>query len=674
MHRFLLFCALVAALSTFRPAAAQDVRFSESFDTVTEPDLPPDWSGDWATSTSSSSDGSGLNNLADTGTGAASATSAAFSLTGASGAVITYRARRTSSYPAEALSVLFVTSEGEFAAVGAGLPSASGSWEPVELTVPAQVLGSASVRIRFLSSGGSASGSNARIDDLEVTLTDAAPTGGQVGFAATQTDALAASTGVLIPLDLTWNGTEPLQGLQFELTSDDPSVSLTGFQRGAALSNQSDWTLTREGAQGLVLSNTAGGLAAGSYEPLLWAVVDVGETIDTLRVTLRLEGVIGAVAVPSGDDAGLVTLPGETTLRVLPRIGIFQAPDSLDLGAVPVGSSSSEGLWIRNVGAGGLVLTAIAADHAAFSVQPASGLVASGDSLQVLVTFAPGVEHLGDQTGHLLVDGLARTALTGTGLAAWGDATDDGLVDVGDIVLGVDVALGRVSASQEVVASLDLYPFPEGDGAVDVRDLTVLTQAVLRGEWPGSVPLPEGSAGKAWAVAADPPVQIVQAGEEVVAVIAKGVRGLQADLQVEGTAARTGEALLQQSERHVRLVWVRMDGSDLPEGSHVVALAGGAVLTGGVAIGAIGERYPLGPPELPDDTGLAPHPNPFSPLRHGSVAIPGAPTFTIVDLLGRVVRKGRRTWDGTDGTGGPAAPGVYLVRAGSITHRLVVVR
>src|SRR5690606_33541517 len=78
----------------------------------------------------------------------------------------------------------------------------------------------------------------------------------------------------------------------------------------------------------------------------------------------------------------------------------------------------------------------------------------------------------------------------GIGEGGRGDAARDGVVDVVDLVQALDFVLLRTAPDSLQQRSSDLFPFPSGDGAIDVRDLTVLSHAIVNGIWPDSVAIP----------------------------------------------------------------------------------------------------------------------------------------------------------------------------------------
>jgi hypothetical protein len=305
-----------------------------------------------------------------------------------------------------------------------------------------------------------------------------------------------------------------------------------------------------------------------------------------------------------------------------------------------------------------LTITEITAGDPAFSVSPGFATIAASDSIEVTVTFTPEASALGLQETTLAFDGVAATVVTATAQVSWGDATDDGSVDVADIVYGVDVVLGRVLPPAPAASSLDMFPFPSGDGSIDVRDLTVLTQAVLRGQWPNAIALPGITriAGKA---SEDVFFDLLEG--ELRLHIRAAVRGVQARLRVEEGTAFLGEASAYQEAGTLTLLWVRMDGGELPLGEHLLMRTESASLLDAIAVGPNYERLPISMP-LPEDLAFGkPFPNPFSPARAGVLRISGDGVVRIIDVLGREVWRGFGDWDGRGRDGVVVASGFYSV-------------
>jgi len=88
----------------------------------------------------------------------------------------------------------------------------------------------------------------------------------------------------------------------------------------------------------------------------------------------------------------------------------------------------------------------------------------------------------------------AEEIRTGTarlnGLGGRGDSDGDGAFDVADVIQSLDVVAGIASSTPETLHRFDLYPYPDGDSEIDVRDLTVQIQAILHSAWPDGAPLP----------------------------------------------------------------------------------------------------------------------------------------------------------------------------------------
>jgi len=76
------------------------------------------------------------------------------------------------------------------------------------------------------------------------------------------------------------------------------------------------------------------------------------------------------------------------------------APSTVNLGSVYVGASTNDTVRKYNAGTVSLVISSVASDSAAFSVLPASGTIAAGDSGAFQITFTP-TSH-GALSGHII--------------------------------------------------------------------------------------------------------------------------------------------------------------------------------------------------------------------------------------------------------------------------------
>lgn len=611
--------ALLLALGGAALANAQAVVLQQTFDGVTAPVLPPGWvdGAGWLTSTTSASTGSGLNNLVNTGTGADNVVSESFSLASVSGATLTYLARRTSSYAAEALVVTASIDGGAtfphvVAASGSALPMATSTWEIVSATMPAGALGQADVRLRFEAAGGTSSSASIRIDDVTVTSGSGGSggsgggSGSTLGFPAAASSVASGTTDFEVPVALVHAGATGLQGLQFAVSWTDDVLTFDSVQPGAALANLADWSVSvAAGVRSvtvLVISPNGASLPGGTHDPLLRLRFDVGSlgAAASREVMITVSGPVASLATATGTDAGLVLA----------------------------------------------------------------------------------------QAGHSVTVRSAR-----------GDADADFAVDVADLLVGIDVALGRVTASATALSSLDQYPFPVGDGSVDVRDLTVLVQAILAGQWPDGAPLPVPPAGKGWAAAGGLRMALeAEAGGTGRLVLHhdRPLRGVQLDVFGPGVAgARAVEVAGKVSPRvgpladGLRLLWAAFDGSLLEPGATVLleTTAPGEVRLGrAIAVGVDGARYGVTLAEVPSAARLeAPYPNPFRPAAGEVLRLAGVATegIEILDALGRRVARmpasgGDATWDGTDAAGRTVGPGLYLARVvgarGTDARTVVVTR
>ena len=173
MKRLLLLAMLLMCSA---PADGQvSTLLLESFDSVTAPDIPPGVSENdvtWKTSSSSASPGSGANNLVHTGSTPGQAILGPIDLSAQTEATLTYWARRTASYPADSLIVRFSKDGGitfPHLFSSGGLPATASTYEQVSINLDASVLGFSNVFLQFEGRGGSSSGSNMRIDDIQVT-------------------------------------------------------------------------------------------------------------------------------------------------------------------------------------------------------------------------------------------------------------------------------------------------------------------------------------------------------------------------------------------------------------------------------------------------------------------------------------------------------------------------
>lgn len=702
--------ALFALLWLLLPVAvgyAQTVVFEEEFT-----ESPPDgWTleNGWAIGATTPSSGSGGNNLEHAGARVANAVTPGFSLNGAGFALLTYSARRTGAYDRGNLRVTASIDGGvsfPVVALGAGAaaPDVASLYQDITVALPSALLGRSLVILRFEGLGASRSG-NLRIDDIRVTSYAAAGVAsGALQFSETRGSILSGSEEIDVPLSLDLTSLPGVTGLQFEVRWERGSLHLQGVARGDAVSDDGSWTLQYEASGGalkaVLLGQGIASLPSGRYDPLVTLQFRADLVTVARNDTLALSNVVGAQAVPDGADAGIGTGVSEYVLTVRPPLPEFSVSSSIfDVGDVHVGEADSVRIPVKNTAdQADLHVMRIASEHPLFTVNPSSGMVAPGDSMDVYVMFAPSPTVFGQQEARVHFehngDHSPRTLfITGRGRGGRGDAEGDGTVDVMDIVHAIDFVLARRMAAPAQTTAVDLFPFPDGDKALDVRDLTVLSRAVMRGQWPDGVALPPetASAGKAGDALAH--VQRIKQGETRYALRLEydvAIRGFQIIApallpNVSATASADPRLTLgsgyDDARGEVRILGYVADGDALEPGAMDIALSGpvdspryATLIDLNRNRVAVRERPPaVLPPDIPDaDTDpqpQPPYPNPFYACRD-IVRIPSLPPDTeaeVFDMLGRRVFRMRVEqpafeWDGCAASGQGIAPGLYVIR------------
>lgn len=718
--------------------------FQEDFDSVTPPALPFGWQdplAEWATSSSVGSSGSGGNNLTIAGSQSASVQTPVFNLTGLTSGTIEYLARRTSTYPQDSLVVLASIDGGASFSItlldlGEALPASDGSYDLISMAVPGSLLGQADVVLQFIALGGTTSGSNIRIDDVLISG-DGDPSAGNSVFGfSTLTSALDQATGIAeVPVFLDFEDVTSLQGLQLDVSWDVPELAVNAIVPGTAIANTADWSLSfnQESAQltAVLLGNDGASVGQGLYDPLFTLQFVLPSTSSSMEANLMIDAVIGSLAVPTGDDAGLLIGQQSHTITLDPGDAVF-SPDAteLDAGQVSVGTTGDVTLTVSNTGNTDLVISDVTISNALFSLAPTTATVAPGSSQAFLISYTPAFEAFGFQNTtltflHNAEGGSTAISVSGTGTGGRGDASQDGVVDVLDLILGVDYVLGVSLPDPVQSTSVDLFPFESPDGALDVRDLTVLSQAILLDIWPDGVSLPPASQGaiqsgksdlspafiqplvsesaSTLVLSTDVPVRAVQFVIEMDAPIEEPVipGDLSPGLTVQWAYDAWGGVL--------RVLAVRMDGGSLEDGLHALLKLPGTTgrdpmqLESGVVILEGPEPMELAwldaAPLLSEgnegserNTVGAPYPNPFVVTHGQHLQIPLTLLESqdvqgyVFDLLGRrVAELQRRTlergdhllsWNGQDHQNQQVAAGLYLLKVSTSTHavtRLVTV-
>ena len=709
--------AVMIGLSAAGTGHAQTILLSEDFDGITPPAVPAAWTIDagWETSASAPSSGSGVNNLMNSGSAAGSAVLPEVDLTGAAFATLTYTARRSGTYDLANLRVSASTDGGAtfsttMLPAGAALPASALTYETLSVALPSSLLGSEEVVIRFEALGLSSSGSNARIDDVVLEMYAPGESGGGTfGFAAAAGSAPAEDDGIDLPLRLAFSAPQGLQAIQFRVSWSLDSLRLVGVAAGAAVEDEEAWSLSYEAraseADVVLIGKGATALPPGTYDTLLTLRFAAG-ALESEQVDVpTLSNVVGALATPEGEDAGITTGTRAFVLTIAPGAAVFLAsPALVDVGDVDVGSDGSALVTVSNPGgAKDLEITSVSSSNPLFTVSPEAGVLAPDESLPFTITFAPVDTAFGLQEAQLVFqhgDGAETITIIGKGRGGRGDAEGDGSVDVLDVVHAIDFVLARISPGPLQTAAADLFPFPEGDDELDVRDLTVLSQAVAHGQWPDGLLLPAdvALAGKSAAGAGHVVLRYVGAEGDANGGVNGGAEGAVMELQhdvpirgfqlifpdaspgavVDAPAGATLKSGYDEVRGELRILGYLPDGASLPPGVRRISVSEPlGTPRYATAIGEDRERLvveirvstPVEREAVPEVQLGTPYPNPFNAgtdvLRISSV--PAGAEVDVFDLLGRRVISRRIegsafTWNGRDPSGQYVAPGLYITR------------
>jgi hypothetical protein len=372
-------------------------------------------------------------------------------------------------------------------------------------------------------------------------------------------------------------------------------------------------------------------------------------------------------------------------------------------------------------------------DHPLFSIDPTTATIAPDNSQTFTVTFtAPedssGIKSATLSISHNGVEDSGESSITLTGeiepLTTRGDANEDGVVNVVDLVLAIDFLLDRQVPTEAQFANVDLAPFPDGDGSLDVRDLTVLAQAISLGQWPDGSLVTSSIATLKAQTSSDTGVRLqLLISEQDMAIAMENdlpLRAVQLVFRVAGIADAThlkksttlddGSTLLlnyQPSTQALSVLQYRLDGAKVNPGRHTLAVLNKAGIQPEqiTLLQAIAVQENL--EQLQIDTRIestfeqpgsdtfelgSSYPHPFRLEHHAElrtpVYLPEDETVagTIYDALGRRIRTLARTastggsseliWNGRNDQGSRVAPGVYLLRLegnGQILQQPIVV-
>lgn len=544
---------------------------------------------------------------------------------------------------------------------------------------------------------------------VEVNLTGTA-TGGVLGFATEASEIIANSAEILaVPLRLSFDATVGLQALQFRVAWMGDELSVSGLERGEAVSDEGVWTLSFEVGAGFVdvvlIGNDA--LLEGTYDNLLhvhFGVLPVESMTETL---LSVQNVIGALAVPEGVDADVSASTAGHLITISPGQRNFEpSPETLDFGLIPVGDIGTTLLTVSNPGGNDtLEISHVVVSNPLFDISPTSAAIAPEESEVFTVSFAPQDTSFGRQNGEIAFthtgEGQADTiSVTAKGIGGRGDVDSDGTVDILDLVHSIDFILNRLIPDDLQEAAADLYPFPEGDAALDVRDLTVLLRAIVSGAWPDGVDLPleeaetEDTGPSGIWLTADPGRVELMIGRPIRAaqIVLPASEGAFVDLDASD-AGITIDSGNDDSAGELRVLIYRQDGSSIQPGAIHIATQG--VLGRPRYVTVIGDdrsRLPLdssvwtsieSPPDV--HTFDHPYPNPFRVGTEALIVPTGASPaeVRIYDVLGRTIMRQDQVrelfeWAGTNASGRHVAAGIYIIEVstpdGREIHTIQAVR
>ncbi len=594
----------------------------EDFDTSVAPDFGAGVSffdSSWKTSTSSASPGSGGNNAVHTGSGAGILVLGPIDLSSIDEGTFSYYARRTSSYSADSLIVLASIDGGTTFPItlfAGGLPAATSTYELISVDLPAAVLGQGAVHIEFDARGGTSSGSNIRIDDvlIEAPL-DLSTTPAAFGFEDAAATWNLVDQNFQVGIDLSWPGPDSIQGLQFDLDWDDSIISLDSISSDETQLPPTDWSIASSIGSGnapfAALSLTLDGLPPGAYGDLLTAHFSLAgsqPSSDSL-VTVGMTSLLVTATSPLGTELSLPLGNRSLALTLSPsQASISLSQTTIDFGSVAVGDSVSATIILSNAtGSLDLIVSSIQ-DLTGLTSAAIPSPVSVGASEPLTVWFKPSLAQYGILSGSLVVQHNApgdSTTVTysGVGLGGRGDSDADGAFDVADVVGSLDVTVNPALISAADLPRHDLHPFPEGNGLVDIRDVTVGIQAILRDEWPDGAALPvaapvSGPAGK-WN-----PVRLVASADGGLTLISNiDLRGIQLEFSsIENlhfdVTSKSGLSVSERFDESAamhRVLLLTSGSSPLESGTHglIDDFSAVAVLVRGISVDVLGSKAPV---------------------------------------------------------------------------------
>ncbi|MBI5647199.1 MAG: T9SS type A sorting domain-containing protein [Ignavibacteriae bacterium] len=301
---------------------------------------------------------------------------------------------------------------------------------------------------------------------------------------------------------------------------------------------------------------------------------------------------------------------------------------------------------------------------------------------------------------QLTGDAPQQVLILDRGVGLNGDTNGDGFVDLLDLLQVIDHILGRITLQTREFQRSDVAPWPSGDNALDARDVALIQQIILTGEYPDGSPIPF-TGGSVRAISKTGAARLVVDLTQNPAVVSiesnDAVKGVQFDI---AGAASNGSAvsdmqnvLFRQNGGTLRSVFYQNSGSELGAGAHVIATLplvqiAEIEVRNVVVANAMNQRIPAevlvrkSGTDVPASFDLlGNYPNPFNPSTTISFAVPAQSSvrISVLDMLGREVRTlvsstvdaGTHSivWDGLDNHGAAVSSGMFMYRmqAGDFT-------
>lgn len=730
---------LLAATTVFVCATelhAQTILWMENFDGVVAPDLPAGWvnsAAGFETSSSVTGPLSGANNLMHKGTLSGHISTPPFDLTLVTDGSVAYNGRRTGSYNADAMRVTASIDGGATYPVivmdnGEALPQTDSDYQWLIAALPSELIGEPDVRFRFEALGGSSASSSIRIDDLQLEGTGEIPSN-RFGFRVAADTLNLSGSSVSVPLDLDLGLTDAgMQGLQFTVAFDDGKLQAEDVMVAHSAITGANWQLDTEVVAGevraVLIGHETESLPSGAYAPLLTLEFAVTDPSATTETTLTLQSVIASEADPLGTDLPILLSENELHLLVEPSEPVFKSDaDTLDFGIMQIETTAERTLMVSNPdGTGALQIDTVWSDNTIFSVTPENATIAPADSLPFTVSASPLLTDVGDHSAilhfsHNAGTGIAEIVLLVTVVSGRGDINQDLVVDIVDLVWGVDIVLERLIPTPEQLGAADLHPFPSGDARVDVRDLTVLTRAIAGGIWPDDVPLGPASIPAMKTEMADTGGELTfrlrEGGLSLSLETTRSVRAFhavfsipgatmnkQARLRVEAPPSMTAFSTRRHGDRAFSVLMYRADGGGMEPGTYTIGEmtidtqdVPSLRIEQAIAVGNARNRMRLGSHVVFESaSGMAPED--ASPLLGALYPVPYATgtdlhipvhsvdgamvDITIFNVLGRIVGRISKIvdghdilrWNGKNRLGEAIGPGLYVLRASTVDQSM----